>query len=290
MPRSMARLARPWATTGPLASSAALAIARSSTSPGGTTSSTRPMASASSAPTWRPVKMMSFARAGPTRRGRRWVPPPPGMMPRRISGWPNRARSDATRKSHARASSHPPPSATPLTAAIVARGMSATARQRPQEQVADHPGLVGPTELGDVGPGREHAVAAGHHHRTRRLVGERGRGAEELAQQLRGERVDLRVVEGHDGHAVTPALDGHERLIGAGHGRGPYRRPPIRPPTPPAALGEPPSAVLSRPWQPGQHLVGGGPRVEAARHHLGLDLVALAFRRAGCRHGGAAAA
>ena len=41
--------------------------------------------------TWRPVRMRSLARAGPTRRGRRWVPPPPGMMPSRISGWPNTA-------------------------------------------------------------------------------------------------------------------------------------------------------------------------------------------------------
>ena len=33
----------------------------------------------------------------------------------------------------------------------------------------------------------------------------------ELAQQLRGERVDLGVVEAHDGHAVVAALDGDER-------------------------------------------------------------------------------
>ena len=52
----------------------ALSRARSSTSSWGTTSSTRPMASASSARTWRPVKMRSLARAGPTRRARRWVP------------------------------------------------------------------------------------------------------------------------------------------------------------------------------------------------------------------------
>ena len=49
-------------------------------------------ASASSASTWRPVRIMSLARAAPTSRGSRCVPPPPGMMPSRISGWPNRAR------------------------------------------------------------------------------------------------------------------------------------------------------------------------------------------------------
>ena len=32
---------------------------------------------------------MSMALALPTARGRRWVPPAPGMMPSLISGWPN---------------------------------------------------------------------------------------------------------------------------------------------------------------------------------------------------------
>ena len=40
------------------------------------------------------------------------------MIPRLTSGWPNLARSDAIRIEHAIASSHPPPSAKPLTAAI----------------------------------------------------------------------------------------------------------------------------------------------------------------------------
>ena len=39
-------------------------------------------ASASSAFTWRPEKIISLARAGPTSRGRRCVPPAPGMMPK----------------------------------------------------------------------------------------------------------------------------------------------------------------------------------------------------------------
>ncbi len=41
------------------------------------------------------------------------------MMPRLISGWPKVADSAATRKSHAIASSQPPPNAIELTAAIV---------------------------------------------------------------------------------------------------------------------------------------------------------------------------
>ena len=53
---------------------------------GGTTRSRRPSASASSARTCRPLQTSSLARAGPTRRARRCVPPAPGMMPSRISG------------------------------------------------------------------------------------------------------------------------------------------------------------------------------------------------------------
>ena len=42
----------------------------------------------------------------------------PGATPSLISGWPNFAFSDAMMKSAIIASSHPPPSAKPLTAAI----------------------------------------------------------------------------------------------------------------------------------------------------------------------------
>ena len=45
----------------------------------------------------------SLARLGPTSRARRCVPPPPGMMPSRISGWPNTARSPARSGSRRRA-------------------------------------------------------------------------------------------------------------------------------------------------------------------------------------------
>jgi hypothetical protein len=41
------------------------------------------------------------------------------MMPRLISGWPKTADFDATRKSHAIASSQPPPNASAFTAATV---------------------------------------------------------------------------------------------------------------------------------------------------------------------------
>ena len=52
----------------------------------------QPDLSASSAATNRPVKIKSFALAGPMSRGRRCVPPPPGMIPSRISGCPTARR------------------------------------------------------------------------------------------------------------------------------------------------------------------------------------------------------
>ena len=58
-----------------------------------------------------------MALALPTARVSRCVPPMPGMMPSLISGWPNFALSAAMMKSHCMASSQPPPSAKPATAA-----------------------------------------------------------------------------------------------------------------------------------------------------------------------------
>ena len=60
-----------------------------------------------------------MALATPTRRGRRWVPEKPGVMPKPTSGWPNLAFSEARMISQLIASSQPPPSAKPLTAAMV---------------------------------------------------------------------------------------------------------------------------------------------------------------------------
>lgn len=85
----------------------------------GTTRLTRPMRYASSAVIGSPVSKISRARALPTRRVRRCVPPAPGMTPRFTSGWPKRAFSPAMIRSQAMASSHPPPRAYPLTAAMM---------------------------------------------------------------------------------------------------------------------------------------------------------------------------
>ena len=76
-----------------------------------TTRLTRPISLASPALTRRPVKINSLASAGPIRRGRRWVPPMPGSIPRLTSGKPKVAFSAAILMSQASATSHPPPRA-----------------------------------------------------------------------------------------------------------------------------------------------------------------------------------
>ena len=86
-------------------------MASSISSASGTTRLTRPQRSASVASIMRPVSTMSIAFDLPTKRGRRCVPPAPGIVPSVISGWPNFALSAAMMKSHIIAISQPPPSA-----------------------------------------------------------------------------------------------------------------------------------------------------------------------------------
>ena len=84
----------------------------------GTTRTIRFDRSASSALIIRPVRHISIDFDLPIARVRRCEPPMPGATPSLISGWPNLALSEAMMKSAIIASSHPPPSANPLTAAI----------------------------------------------------------------------------------------------------------------------------------------------------------------------------
>jgi len=83
---------------------------------------TRPISRASFASTRLPVKINSLAFATPMILGRRWVPPPPGMIARRVSVNPMLAFSAAIRMSEASATSVPPPSAIPFTAQITGMG------------------------------------------------------------------------------------------------------------------------------------------------------------------------
>ena len=125
---STACFARRAAIGGRLAIRWASSMARSSQSPSAATSLTRPSRSASAASIRRPVSTSSIARCFPITRASRCVPPPPGMIPRVISGWPNSAVSEATIRSQTSASSQPPPSAKPETAAT--SGVLQAARRR----------------------------------------------------------------------------------------------------------------------------------------------------------------
>jgi hypothetical protein len=105
-------------------SGAAAQIARASSNAAGirpstgTTRLTRPQRAASAAPTRRPVSSHSTAIGRGSRDGRRSSPPASGTRPSVTSGSPNSACSAATTRSAARTSSKPPPSASPLTAAM----------------------------------------------------------------------------------------------------------------------------------------------------------------------------
>ena len=151
---------------------------------------TKPSRSASSASMRRPVSTSSIARCLPITRASRWVPPPPGMIPSVISGWPNSAVSEATIMSQASASSQPPPSAKPETAAI----SGVLQRRDPLPEAAPSGGAAPPRSCArhrlDVGAGGEHLVAAGDHDAADLAVGvELLELARELLHQLGRERV-----------------------------------------------------------------------------------------------------
>ena len=82
------------------------------------------------------------------------------MIPSVISGWPNWAFSEATITSQARASSQPPPSAHPETAATrgVRHHASASRTRRPGEERLVELALA---QRADVGAGGERLVRAG---------------------------------------------------------------------------------------------------------------------------------
>ena len=65
-----------------------------------------------------------MALPSPTKRVKRCVPPPPGIIPKFISGCPNFALSDAILISQLNAASQPPPKQKPLIIAITGLGNS----------------------------------------------------------------------------------------------------------------------------------------------------------------------
>ena len=132
---------------------------------------TRPQRSASAASIMRPVRHISIAFDLPTKRVRRCVPPAPGMTPSLISGWPNLAVSAAMMKSHIIASSQPPPSAKPATAAMIGLRQRVMRSQVPMKSldVGLHVGLG--LHLLDVGAGGEGLLRAGQHDAADGAVG-----------------------------------------------------------------------------------------------------------------------
>ena len=87
------------------------------------------MRSASAAPTSLPVSTMSRAWLWPIRRGSRTVPPSTSGMPKRRQNTPKSAFDATTRRSHQMASSRPPATAKPSTAART--GLDVTNRVGP---------------------------------------------------------------------------------------------------------------------------------------------------------------
>jgi hypothetical protein len=77
--------------------SLATAMAASRSRSSGASVSTRPISFAALAPTCSPEVIISSARSTPTMRGRRCVPPAPGMSPSLTSGRPHLADGTATR-------------------------------------------------------------------------------------------------------------------------------------------------------------------------------------------------
>ena len=92
------------------------------------------------------------------------------MIPSLISGWPNLAVSAARMKSHIIASSQPPPSAKPATAAISGLRACVTLLPVAEEVVEEHLGEALVLHLLDVGAGGEGLVRAGQHDGADRRI------------------------------------------------------------------------------------------------------------------------
>ncbi len=171
-----------------------------------------------------PTRFISRALLWPTRRGRRWVPPKPGMIPSLISGWPKSAERAAIRTSQDIASSQPPPKARPLTAAIVAIPSRPSSRKSAWALWirASPRRLVHRRERLDVrARAVEEGVRGGDHQRAHA----RGLGLlphlAEVLDHLRGDRVHLAVRQPRDRHALLTRLElddlgGWGRVIGVG--------------------------------------------------------------------------
>ena len=191
---------------------------RRARSPGSVSRETTPICAARSAPIGSPVRASSIARWYGIRRGRRSSAPAAATSPRLTSGMPKRASRAATMRSHDSATSKPPASAQPSTAAI--SGLRGGALGDAGEAaVADVRALAGHERL-QVHARAERAAGAGEDARAQRLVlvepVERGGDALGDGQVDRVAR--LRPVDGDDEDlAVGLGADGgHPNSVSAG--------------------------------------------------------------------------
>ena len=192
--------------------------------PAGTRWFTSPAAFASSAFIRRPVKISSLASGAPTMRGRSWVPPMPGKIPSVVSGTPKTAVSLATMKSERIASSQPPASAKPSTAAMTGTGQRSTRmRGLLEDDVLGAPRLVGhPVALLEIAARAERAVAGAGEDTTPRvgIGGQRGEARQQILAHRGVHRVHLlRPVERDRDH-VLGALDQQVAIVRHGGGGG----------------------------------------------------------------------
>ena len=209
MPSMAARRSASIVSWGNWASASAISSARSRWAPSATISVSSPIASASSASTMRPVRIMSSARPSPTIRGSRWVPPSISGTPKRRSVKPSFDPSAAIRRSHHSASSSPPARHQPPMAAIV--GFVGVSRVKPSGPSARSRRDTNVSIAFRSAPGAErHAARAGEDHHARVVVGlEPLVGVGQLGGRGPVDRVAaLLAVDRHDRRGAA-ALVGH---------------------------------------------------------------------------------
>ena len=147
------------------------------------------------------------------------MPPMPGKMPSVVSGTPKTAVSPATMKSDRIASSQPPASAKPSTAAMTGTGQRSSAHRRLlEDHVLRAPRLVGhPVALLEIAAGAEGAIApAGEDDDAHvGIGGERGEAREQILAHRGVHRVVLlRAIErDRDDVAIVGALDEQVAIV-----------------------------------------------------------------------------
>src|SRR5262249_16396090 len=250
----------------------AIATARPVTSPGGTTSFTRPRSYARPALIASPVSVISNAIPRATLVPRN-VPPPAGNSPRFTSGSPNVASDDAMITSHPRSSSKPPASADAFAAPTRGTATAPSVNRRNARPVSSSPRPVcSPAEKDRRSMPAQKARAPGPVRTRARISGSvspstsaapmprtrsRGRGVPAAGRVGRATRAAPR----RSRTSSSPTSDAVEEQVGDGGG-----------------LGE-------RPRDAGAHVAGvgdqrdarDGNRGVAAQEHQGIGL--LEWRR-----------